>query len=339
MRAPSLLAAVIAAALVSPVPLLHAGDFHHLGSLVCSDCHVIHYSETHLQSGAPGPDPLLAPGGPFPYLLKSGQGQLCLACHDGRADIADVRGAHTGTYDRAAGQLNVLGDGAAVEGTGHTIGSTATPPGGTSAPSGLQCRHCHATHGNAYYRNLVPNPGGATGKYVTYVSGGSYSGTAAVQQLATAPMASHYATSNILYRRSVVGTTDLGLSEWCGGCHRDFHGAGGAANMGGSASGDAGAAPWLRHPTRDVTMAEAAANGRVNATHWFSTLASRVPVVSPGGSIPGAAGTSDNEVFCGSCHKAHGSTNRKGLIFDDETTAAPGDGSQQRDTCQQCHYQ
>ncbi len=86
-------------------------------------------------------------------------------------------------------------------------------------------------------------------------------------------------------------------------------------------------------------MAEAAANRRVSATHWFSALASRVPVVSPGGNVPGSAGGSDNEVFCGSCHKAHGSTNRKGLIFDDEATPTPEDGTQQRHTCQQCHDQ
>ncbi len=318
---------------------LHGGDFHSVGSLVCSDCHVMHYSETHLPSGAPGPDPLLAPGGPFPYLLKNSQGQLCLACHDGRLDIPDVRGAHTGAYVRAAGQLNVQGDGAATEGTGHTLGSTAAPPGGQWTNPGLQCRHCHATHGNAQYRNLLPNPGTATGKYVTYLSGPNYSGTAAIQQLATAPMAAHYATSNILYRRSVAGTTDHGLSEWCSGCHGDFHGAGGAPNMGGSASGDAGTSPWLRHPTRDVTMAEATTDKHVSATHWFSALASRVPVVSPSGTIPGAAATSDNEVFCGSCHKAHGSAARKGLILDDETTTAPEDGSLLRHTCQQCHYQ
>ena len=339
MRVVWFVAGAAAAVLLASGPPVHAGDFHTAGSLVCSDCHVMHYSETHLPSGAPGPDPLLAPGGPFPYLLKSGQGQLCLACHDGRVDIPDVRGAHAGNYVRAAGQLNALGDGPAVEVTGHTIGSGATAPGGRWQNPGLQCRHCHATHGNAYYRNLVPNPGTATGKYVTYLTAGTYSGTVAVQQLTGTPMASHYAAANILYRQSAAGTTDLGLSEWCGGCHGDFHGPGGAANMGGSASGDTGAAPWLRHPTRDVTMAEAATNRRVSATHWFSVLASRVPVVSPSGNVPGSAGGSDNEVFCGSCHKAHGSTNRKGLIFDDEATPTPEDGTQQRHTCQQCHDQ
>jgi predicted CXXCH cytochrome family protein len=302
----------------------------------------MHYSQSHLLGGGEDVDPILAPGGPFPKLLKTSQSQLCLACHDGRTDIPDVRGAHAGVHVRAAGQLNVAGDGAAVEATGHTMGSTAAAPGGTWTNPGLQCQHCHATHGNPYYRNLLPDPGGATGKYVTYVTGSTYTGTAAVQQLAAAPMAAHFAVSNIVYRRSVVGSTDFGLSEWCGGCHGNFHGAGGASAMGGSAAGDqagAGSMPWLRHPSRDVTMAEAVTNRHVSGTHWFSTLASRLPVVTPSNTVPGTAVTSDNEVFCGSCHKAHGSTNRKALIFDDETTGAPEDGSSLRQTCQQCHYQ
>lgn len=315
----------------------YAGDFHRAGALVCSDCHVMHYSETHAYTGEIGPDPLLAPGGPFPYLLKNAQSQLCLACHDGRSDAPDVRGPNTGAYLRAAGQLNVSGDGA--EDTGHTIGSSAVPPGGTWNNPGLQCQHCHATHGNDSYRNLIPNPGTAAGKYVTYMTGPAYDGTAAIQQLANAPMATHYDVSNIKYRQTLVGSAAVGISEWCGGCHGDFHGAGGASTMGGSASGDSGPFPWLRHPTRDVTMAEGVVNQHVDPNHWFSPLASRLPVVSPTDNIPGASANSDNEVFCGSCHKAHGSPNRKGLIFDDETTPNPEDGTSLSQTCQQCHYQ
>ncbi len=328
-----------AAVLLSVAASLQAGDFHYVDSLVCSDCHVVHYSESHQMGGATSPDPILAPGGPFRYLLKTSQSALCLACHDGRTDVPDVRGPHANNYVRAAGPLNVVGDGASIEGSGHTMGSTAAPPGGTWTNPGLSCQHCHATHGNAYYRNLVPNPGTTTGKAVTYMTGSAYTGTPAVQQSAVAPMATHYATGNIRYRQAQAGTGDFGLSEWCSGCHGDYHGIGGAANMGGSTAGDTGNARWLRHPTRDVTMAEGVTNKHVSSTRWFAALASRVPVVSPGGTIPGIAGSSDNEVFCGSCHKAHGSTNRKGLIFDDDATATAEDGTALMQTCQQCHDQ
>ncbi len=314
-----------------------AGEFHTGSSLVCSDCHVIHYSKTHLYTGEPRPDPFLAPGGPFPFLLKNTRSQLCLACHDGQTDTPDVLGTNTNAYVRAAGQLNFLGDGA--EGTGHTMGSTDIPPGGSWTNPGLRCSHCHDTHGNGYYRNLVPNPGTTTGKSVTYMTGSSYSGTSAVQQVFNSPMAKRYEAGNIWYRRTQVGGGDFGIAEWCSGCHADFHGIGGTPEIGGSVSGDTGSHPWLRHPSRDVTMSEGVANRHVDADHWFSTLASRVPVVSSSGTIPGTATGSDNEVFCGSCHKAHGSPHRKGLIFDDETTAKLEDGTSLMQTCQQCHFQ
>jgi hypothetical protein len=322
---------------VSVTGFVSAGDFHIAGSLVCSDCHTMQFSVSHTYGGSPTPAPLLGAGGPFPKLLKNTQGQLCLSCHDGKTDAPDVRGANTGSHIRAAGQLNVAGDNA--EGTGHTMGSTTAPPGGNWNNPGLQCSHCHDTHGNSYYRNLIPNPGTASGKNVTYVTGAGYSGTAAIQQMARTPMATQYATSNIRYRQSQVGSSDVGLSEWCGGCHGDFHGLGGATNMGGSTGGDTGSSRWLRHPARYVTQAEGVTNRHIDSGHWFSSLASRVPVVSPSDTIPGTASGSDNEVFCGSCHKAHGSQNRKGLIFDNDSTPAAEDGTSLNQTCQQCHYQ
>jgi hypothetical protein len=318
-----------------------AGDYHTSANLVCSDCHVMHYSEAHLYTGAPTPDPLLAPGGPFPSLLKNTVNGLCLACHDGRTDTPDVRGSNSSGYVRAAGQLNVQGDG--NENTGHTLGGTGAPPGGTwtgNTSTGLLCIHCHNQHGNGYYRNLQSNPGTATSTFVTYLTGSTYTGTVALQQLASSPMTTHYATSNIRYRQSQVGTTDYGLSEWCSGCHGSFHGVGGTGNMGGSPTGDTNiGSPWLRHPTRGVTMSQGVTNKHVDSGHWFGTLQSRVPVVSPSGTIPGTSGASDNQPFCGSCHKAHGSTNKFGLIYDDETTATPEDGASLLQTCQQCHYQ
>jgi hypothetical protein len=320
------------------------GDFHSSSSLACSDCHVIHYSESHSMAGAAPPAVPLGSGGPFPRLLRQSASQLCLACHDARTDAPDVLGANAGPYIRAAGGLNRVGDtGEYAEGNGHTLGSTNPPPGGVwtgNQTGGLQCVHCHDRHGNQYYRNLTPNPGTATGKFVTYLTGSTYSGTVAVQQLVVTPMSNHYAVGNILYRQAQVGTTDFGLSEWCSGCHGDYHGIGGSTNMAGSPNGDLNTGtPWLRHPTRDVTMARGVTNKHLDPNHWFSTLTSRVPVVSPSGIVPGTSGASDNQVFCGSCHKAHGSNHRAGLIYDDDATASAEDGTSLMQTCQQCHFQ
>jgi hypothetical protein len=241
-----------------------------------------------------------------------------------------VLGANTNNYVRAAGALNRAGDtGTYAEANGHSLGSTTAPPGGAwtgNQAGGLQCKHCHSVHGSAYYRNLTPNPGTATGRFVTYLTGTTYSGTAAVQQVAASPMATQYSVPNIRYRQAQVGTTDFGLSAWCGGCHGDYHVAGGSGSIG-------------SHPSGGVTMGQAVANGSVDANHWFSALASRVPIVSPSGIVPGTSGTSDNQVFCGSCHKAHGSDHRAGLIYDHDTTAPLEDGTSLMQACQQCHYQ
>jgi len=334
----------VALASLSLWPAGQAGDHHQIGSLVCSDCHVMHYSESHTLSGPVPPSVPLGTGGPFPRLLRQSASQLCLACHDGRADAPDVYGVNAGVYLRAAGAVNRTGDGGEyAEQDGHTIGSTSTAPGGTwtgNQAAGLECRHCHDVHGNRYYRNLTPNPGTATGKFVTYMTGATYTGTSAIQQVAGSPLSTQYAVGNIRYRQTLVGASDFGLSEWCSGCHGKYHGFGGSSNLGGSPTGDTNTGnPWIRHPTRDVTMANGVTNRHVDGSHWFSPLASRVPVVSPSGNIPGTPGGSDNQVFCGSCHKAHGSSHRAGLLFDDDATGTLEDGVSLTLTCQQCHYQ
>jgi hypothetical protein len=168
-----------------------AGDFHQSGSLACSDCHVMHYSEAHSLTGFAPPDVPLAGGGPFPRLLRQPASQLCLACHDGRTDAPDVLGANAGAYVRAAGALNRAGDaGEYAASYGHSLGSTDAPPGGAwsgNRAGGLECKHCHVIHGNQYYRNLTPDPGTATGKFVTSRIGLAYSGTAAIQQIVNTP--------------------------------------------------------------------------------------------------------------------------------------------------------
>jgi len=291
-----------------------AGLHHRDAGLTCSDCHVAH---------------LTTEGGqPTPKLLKTTEPALCLSCHDGQGgggdlapDVMESAGPGQAAH-RAAGAFR--GGPGQTTGEGHDLLVAATPPGGSGTMT-LTCLSCHDPHGNSYYRNLVPNPGGSTGRGVT-----------AVSEAVTTPTATQYDISNSSYRAS-----DGGLSQWCAGCHGDFHGAGGAVNMAGSLVGDtnqSAVTPWLRHPTRDVSMAQARYDQHVDSSRWFSALGSRIPVVSPTGIIPGTALGSDNEVFCGSCHKAHGSPHRYGLLLDDAATAAPEDGNSPLDTCQQCHY-
>ncbi|MBI5243769.1 MAG: hypothetical protein HY922_08845 [Elusimicrobia bacterium] len=321
-----------------------AGDYHTSAAseLYCSDCHSIHYSQAGAAALTKKGEAYAGPKGKL--LRGNSVNALCLMCHDGwDASAPDVNDA--AAYVPSAGKF--APGGVPTEANRHSLGSAAVAPGGTwSNADGLNCADCHNPHGNAYYRNLRTDPGGTAGKTVTYVSN-TYDAVSAVFQkvfvtLPRTALATHFAVSNADYRKS-----DNGLSEWCKGCHANFHGAGGDANMGGSLSGDTntGANHWLRHPTRDVTMAEGVTNKHVDDTYsagtgyWFSSLNSRVPVISNGGTIPGTKAASDNEVFCGSCHKAHGSTHQFATVWDDPATAALEDGTSQLQTCQQCHYQ
>lgn len=320
---------------------LLAGDSHQYINLMCSDCHIMHYSKQHDYNGTFDTDPTISSGGPFPSLLKATPGDLCLSCHDGKTDAPDVYGADASVYLRSAGALNKVGDsGLYAEINGHSLGSTSIAPGGTwNSSAGLSCLDCHDVHGNSYYRNLKPDRGGANSVNVTYATSTSWITGVMIVQSASAPMSAHYDVSNIRYGIDAGKT----LSDWCSGCHTSVHGAPGSANMGGSGSGDTpdfSGNEWLRHPAAGITMGIARANGHVDTNHWLQisgagALRSRVPVVTAAGIIP----ADDNQPFCGSCHKAHGSTYKAGLLLDNDQTPAKEDGTKPLDTCQQCHYE
>jgi len=333
---------MVAGSIIFP-SLLFAGDFHKYENLICSDCHIMHYSKEHDYQGASVPDPLLAGGGPFPSLLKNNPANLCLSCHDGKTDVPDVYANNSMGNLRAAGALNKVGDsGSYAETNGHTIGSTSIAPGGTwngNSVRGLLCQDCHNTHGNDSYRNLKPDRGGASSVSVSYTTNSGWVSGKMVVQGVSSPLETHYDVSNLKYGIDSGKT----ISDWCGGCHTLFHGAGGSSNMGGSSSGDTPGVSgneWFRHPTGGITMGMAKTNGNVDASHWWQISGagapqSRVPVVTASGTIP----SDDNQPFCGSCHKAHGSINKFGLLLDDDQTSAKEDGTKVKDTCQQCHYQ
>ncbi len=314
-----------------------AGDYHFGTSLVCSDCHVMHASQSHGYN-ADGTG-IITPfdATPHEYLLRNDVNDLCLSCHDNQPFAPDVYGPNANGYVRAAGALNRVGD--ATTATGHTLDATDYAPGSNppwNNPDGLECVDCHQPHGynpngNAY-RNLIYDPGNVSypGLIVTYSTGTNDLGTD-VYQVASGPLSTHYAWDNVFFNEP--DQTASAIADYCKGCHTDFHGAKGGPEVGGS-TGEG----WLRHPAADADIG--AVGGGHSSLAVFAGHTNRVKVMSPTGVWDGSdAGSTPT---CLTCHKAHGNNNPFGLIFMAGTgtvTEEGDDGAQVRDLCKQCHVQ
>jgi hypothetical protein len=332
---------VAVAAAVAAVPAM-AGDYHSGASLICSDCHTMHFSLAH---GYDGGTPDTLGSGPNPRLLKAPVDELCLTCHDGSAAAPDVLEFNTGTHVREAGALNEIGSSAPYEEyKGHTLGfdMDAVPPPGFSAtpPTNgwgtLDCTSCHSAHGGTSTSNT--DVGGHTGfspwRNLSRRAGSGGNNTVSYAAVTNDPTMDVYEVSNTLgnipthYSIDNVSlnepdTTRSGMGEWCKKCHTDFHGSSASANMNDGTD-------WLRHPTADADLGT---NSR-----WTS-LTNHVKVMND----PAAVDDTTATPTCISCHKGHGNQNPFGLIYMVGTGASvteEGDGGTgMRDLCRQCHSQ
>jgi hypothetical protein len=350
----------VAAAVAALASVAVAGDYHVGQLLVCSDCHVMHGSQSHpyLETGefvVPGSKSASSP--PYKYLLRQESiNTACLACHDGRTDVPDVLGASAAapTNGRLAGALNATAghgftnsDGYQT-GDGHTLWSSEPPPGSNGvfvasrddwATEGLECSDCHSVHGAANYRNMRTTTRSTTSMWyrvnVTYEIGGTPTNTKDVFERAP----KGYGLNNVDYQEPAQDASKYG--EWCQKCHTEYHGTETSPNML-TAAGDVG-----RHPTAgvDVTSSQ-----YFNALRTIGGQSHRVKLMDGTGTW-NLSNTTTMSPSCFSCHKSHGNKNSFGLIwFADVTTTGPnpaptpgpiseeGDGSaSSRDLCRQCH--
>ncbi len=307
---------------------LTADEHHDSNEIPCSDCHTMHYGDVTFDR-----EPL-RPGGPFEHLLLAPEDELCLSCHDGTDPSAP--NVVSGEGAELSGGWFTLGSGS--DENGHTLGSRELPPGSTRdrVDTRLRCISCHDPHGNKYYRNLRPAPGGGEGPGLT--SGRETAGSSNTSVLMLdASGASRYAPESVRFHGSLQTGQGAHISAWCGGCHTMMHGDGGDPEMGGSLYGHREAKTvWLQHPVKGIPMSLSVKNGHDENRGWFEDYASRLSVASSG-EVPGTPAASDNEITCLTCHAAHGSGFRFSLIYDDAETVLERDGRRLSQSCRQCH--
>jgi len=266
-----------------------AGEWHRDHALVCSDCHTMHNSKGGLPMRYDD-----AADSASRLLRGAGATEVCLACHRGdRPSSSAPSVLAPSNWDPPGGGFGA--DLADPAHRGHALGGEPILPPEGSEPVSMGCATCHEPHGNASYRNLRDDPSGRGRPTVAPV----------VEQKVKAGEGRPgdvYLRANLVYVR--------GMSQWCMSCH-DLLDAGHAA-----ADPLLGAHPWDR----------ALFNSTADFAAWRALTAPRVPVQNAAG-LP--APDEGDQVFCLSCHKAHGSPNDAALIH--------ADGATRLSTCQQCH--
>lgn len=320
---------LLAIAALILAPAAYAADYHEGATLVCADCHVMHYSQTHgYNTNGGGIYTPLGTAGPYEYLLRNDVNDLCLSCHDGSSYAPDVLEANGGVAAvRMAGALNRSGAAPYYHSTGHTLDSTDPAPGGTfSNPDGLNCVNCHFQHGRyGTYRLMT----GTSTQNVSYAIGTNDLTKDVFETVSGG--ATHYDWSNVNYNEPVATASDY--ATYCKGCHTNFHGAKGGAEVGGATG-----AEWVRHPNADANIG-AMGGGHSDLT-VFNSRVNKVKVMSPTGVWNPAP--ADVTPSCFSCHKSHGNQNAFGLIHMSGTgtvTEQGDDGTTVKQLCKQCHRQ
>ena len=334
-----------------------AGDYHTGATLYCSDCHVMHYSQSHgySPSGAGLYAPLGA-AGPYTFLLRNDVNDLCLTCHDGSSFAPDVLEANFASNVREAGALNRDSVAPYYQTTGHTLDSTDTPPGGSGAwapdpTEGFTCVNCHNQHGGSStavpnpYRNLRRNVGGTSG-----IEPPSYAkGTNDLTKDVFEKFSNDYDAADVNFNEP--DQTKSAMGNWCGGCHSNFHGGPGSTNTGGTGTP---AVDFDRHPTAGVNIG--AAGGGHSSANIFATgdrngtpttpKLNWVKVMTNTQNWKPATGAevTDHTPTCITCHKGHGNKNAFGLIYMNGTNAGGiteegTAGGVYKDLCKQCHIQ
>lgn len=329
----ALVALAVCAVAVSGI---RAGEYHGVQpTTACSDCHSAHASERG-QVWTPTEKLLKNTGGEVP---------LCMSCHDG----TDPQAPDIVSSGTAANPSNVVstqyaskyGSSAGVfqgdyllstNPCGHSLvpGALVSAPLSTSytKAGGLVCSDCHDSHGNGNYRNLVPDPNPNHPGAFSIVLGTNVKESVPVSMQNPNPAAA-YDTGNISF-----GVPN-NIGAWCADCHDQL-----AQNSAGSSP-----AHFKGHPSEVVI---GGVGVHTDVSNWTTPsgqantgFGTDVGDSSPGiprlrygsPSLSNSTAGSGDAVFCLSCHKAHGSKYKYGLVWPLHQA-----GSDMLSGCQQCHF-
>jgi predicted CXXCH cytochrome family protein len=299
-----------------------AGDWHVTGTNDCGDC--------HLQHGSNQRDPTVE-GAYSSLLRKSSVNELCMSCHDGTdpsaPDVVSPAPMYSSTSSGESGAGVLLSVGFENP-NGHTLGVELPVPL-TNAPVSreLTCVSCHAPHGNGNYRNLLVDPAGTGASIIIQYGVDVFVGVSPDNPPTSEGSINAYSRDNIGYVSS--------MTAWCSSCHDQL-----ALNSTASAP-----AHFNAHPS-DIALDAYFYDGHTDVNHWLggtgegfaavlqSQATPRLPFLAPAATDfeTSRTATAASRVTCVTCHKAHGSSYRKGMVWpylDENESNLAG--------CQQCH--
>lgn len=310
--------------------------FHGTG-LICNKCHTMHASENGVLPTMPGDTAPMT--GPNPYLLyKANVTDLCLVCHDEQDGTPDVFGTDVnGLTERSAG---FFAENVGVENPkGHNLGHNKIGPGdslcdachfgGDFNTAEIGCTDCHEAHGrdpnnpDYRYRNLQS----------AYIPGSEPIIKAFVNPSATGLAV--YEQSNIGYPAPTTGTGDWReVTYFCLDCHHTFSG-----YLYTREDGIENGHP-IKHPVTDTLRGAWEPidkyTGSTDPEHWVNGIGNGFEIDRLPFMVSGATNYDEskivapnNEVFCLTCHKAHGSDYESAMRWDYRRDSNSG--------CQQCH--
>ena len=294
-----------------------AAAFHEETTLVCNECHTMHYEDGDTPPNGGG-------DGPFKHLsIKEHSSMLCLSCHDGKVGIPDVSGADdvNGLAERSSGFFATVN---VDNANGHNLALDRTR--GNLDKTQVGCIDCHDPHGKSTsapdykYRNLqwTSDPD-------------------------SEPMIRAFVKPGVtgldVYEQHNIGYTapDTKTSDWrevtsiCFDCHPAFKSDGYTRNSDGTC---------VRHPSTDSErgiweLINKHGAPQTDPEHWrvgagIGFAIGRLPFIVSGATGYTEAATvaaQTNEVFCLTCHKAHGSGYKNSLRWPANSNLG----------CQQCH--